>query len=177
MLKIAYAYKDKLQIVYLDNILKDKYKYYNNGNYYNYDISNIAKNSWDALEFVSIDKNDNILGFLKADINRATNNILNLGVVNFSEHKSIIFSKDFYVFLIDLFIKYNFRKINFNVVIGNPIERMYDKYINKYGGRIVGIYKDETKLVDGTYCDSKVYEIFKSDFEKNYKSHIKNKGV
>jgi len=48
--------------------------------------------------------------------------------------------------------------------MGNPIEKMYDKYINKYGGRIIGINKQSTKLQDGNYYDVKYYEIFRDDY-------------
>jgi hypothetical protein len=57
------------------------------------------------------------------------------------------------------------------VVVGNPAERLYDRVINKYGGRIVGIKEKSTKLIDGLYYDVKLYEIFKEDFDK---ARIKN---
>lgn len=47
----------------------------------------------------------------------------------------------------------------FRVVIGNHIEKMYDKYIEKYGGRIIGVRKDEVRLIDG-----KLYEITKDEY-------------
>ena len=51
--------------------------------------------------------------------------------------------------------------------MGNPIEKMYDKYINKYGGRIIGINKQSTKLQDENYYDVKYYEIFREDYLKS----------
>ena len=42
--------------------------------------------------------------------------------------------------------------------------------IDKYGGRIIGIYKQETKLIDGEYYDKKVYEIMRDDYLKSMKS-------
>ncbi|OGO81270.1 MAG: hypothetical protein A2Y21_10715 [Clostridiales bacterium GWC2_40_7] len=74
-----------------------------------------------------------------------------------------------YKFIVDIFLKYNFRKIEFTVVAGNPIEKMFDKYVNKYGGRIVGVRKESVKLQDNLFYDSKLYELFKTDFIKNYK--------
>jgi hypothetical protein len=44
-------------------------------------------------------------------------------------------------------------------VVGNPAERMYDKFIEKYNGRVVGIKKNEVKLVDGKFYGLKLYEI------------------
>ena len=37
----------------------------------------------------------------------------------------------------------------------------------KYGGSIVGTKKASTKLIDGKYYNVKMYEIFKSDFDKH----------
>jgi hypothetical protein len=116
---------------------------------------------------VSIDKNDNVLGLFRAEINRVTDKISSLVIVSFCDKCNITFSKDLYQFLQDLFEKYNFRKIEFSVVIGNPIEKMYDKYIKKYGGRIVGIKKQSSKLQDGKYYDVKLYEIFRDKYLKS----------
>ena len=69
-----------------------------------------------------------------------------------------------------LFEKFNFYKIEFGVVVGNPIEKMYDKYIQKYGGQIVGIFKSTTKLQDGEFADMKYYEIFRDEYLKRMKS-------
>ena len=44
-----------------------------------------------------------------------------------------------------------------------------DKMINKYGGRIVGIYRQEAKLIDGEYYDLKMYEILASEYFKTIK--------
>jgi len=94
---------------------------------------------------------------------RSSDKVSSLGIINFYD-KNLTFSRDLYKFLKDLFEKYNFRKIEFNVVIGNPIEKMYDKYIDKYGGSIVGIRKESTRLQDGKYYDVKIYEIFRENY-------------
>lgn len=99
---------------------------------------------------------------MSANISRDDNSISGLSIINF-ENKNLTYSKDLRQFLLDLFIKYKFRKVNFVVVIGNLIEKMYDKYIEKYGGRIVGIYKDHIKLQDGNLYDQKLYEIFPNE--------------
>jgi RimJ/RimL family protein N-acetyltransferase len=73
-----------------------------------------------------------------------------------------------YNFLVDLFDKFNFRKIEWTVVVGNDnAEKMYDRIINKYGGKIVGVKEKSTKLIDNKYYDIKYYEIFKDDFERS----------
>jgi len=163
MLKIAHTYKDKLQIAYNKIILTDKYKYFNFTNYWDYAIK-LSENSWNEIEAVSVDRDDNVIGFFRAGISRESDKVSSLGIINFYD-KNVTFSRDLYVFLTDLFNKFNFRKIEFTVVIGNPAEVMYDRIMDKYGGNIVGIKKKSTKLVDGLYYDVKMYEIFKDDFD------------
>ena len=61
----------------------------------------------------------------------------------------------------------------FSVIIGNPIEPKYDRLIEHYGGRIVGINKEHVMLPDGELYDMKFYEIFRTDYlehRKNVKS-------
>lgn len=90
---------------------------------------------------------------------------------NFSNEK-LQFGKDLVQVIKDIFYKYNFRKLTFTVFVGNPIEKSYDKMVNKYGGRIVGIQKKHTRLQDGKYYDEKIYEIMREDFinKVKYKS-------
>ena len=38
--------------------------------------------------------------------------------------------------------------------------------IENYGGRIVGVYKENIKLIDGLYYDVKLYEILASEYFK-----------
>lgn len=163
MLKLAYTYKDKLQITYNTVVFNDRYKYFNFSNYWDYTIK-LSENSWENIEMVSVDKEDNIIGYFRAGIARDSDKISSLAVINFYD-KNVTFSRDLYQFLIDLFEKYNFRKIEFNVVVGNPAEKMYDRIMKKYGGNIVGVKIRSTKLVDGKYYNVKMYEIFKRDFD------------
>ena len=43
----------------------------------------------------------------------------------------------------DIFERFGFRKLVFSVAVGNPIEKSYDKMMERYGGRVVGIFKEE----------------------------------
>ena len=64
----------------------------------------------------------------------------------------------------DIFDKFRFHKINFFVILGNPTEKHYDKIVEKCGGRVVGIYKQDVKLIDNRLYDIKVYEITRTDY-------------
>lgn len=166
MLKLALVYKDKLLKEYQNIIYDDHFKYYNCSSYW--EIPKIDESTWNNIQLVSVDKNDNVIGYLTANIDRECNYINGLGIASFNG-LNITFSKDLYQFLIDLFLKYGFNKISFKVVLGNPAEKMYDKYIKKYGGRIIRVRLRHNRLQDGNFYDEKLYEIFKDDFLRHYK--------
>lgn len=164
MLKIAKPFEAALTAKLMDICFVEKYKYYHASNYVSYDIQ-LDNDSWNKIEMVSVDKNNEILGFFVATINRTAHTISNISAINFGE-KNLTFSRDFRQFIENLFVVHKFRKIVFEVLVGNPAENMYDKYCERYGGRIIGTLKEEVLLYDGTYCDLKKYEIMKTDFDK-----------
>lgn len=87
-----------------------------------------------------------------------------LNIINFEDEPSMTFTMDMGQALTDIFEKYNFRKLNFYVVVGNPAEKSYDKMIKRYGGRVVGYRKENTRLFDGKYYDEKLYEVMREDY-------------
>ena len=153
-------------------MFKDKYKYYNNNNYWNYEIE-LKKDSWNQVEMVSVDKNDKVIGYLCAYFERSSNKVSGMAAINFQD-VSLTFSKDFYKFLTGLFEVHNANKIEWTVVVGNPAEKLYDKFINRFGGMVVGINHETTILGDGKLYDMKEYEIFKRDYNK-YKTNKREK--
>ncbi|MCI9098071.1 MAG: hypothetical protein HFI95_18260 [Lachnospiraceae bacterium] len=66
----------------------------------------------------------------------------------------------------DIFEKHRFRKIDFYVVIGNPVKYQYDRMVEIYGGRAVGFRKEHVMLMDGKLYDQKLYEILREDYMK-----------
>ena len=160
MLEPAIKYKDQLEKLQYNIWFNDKYKYYNYNTYYN--SMQIDDNTWNRHQFVSV-FNDEVIGYIAYDISRNDNSVDGLCIINFSDNKAV-FGVDLGKALRDIFEKYKFRKLNFNVLIGNPIEKSYDKMIKKYGGRIVGTCKEDIKLSDGQYYDRKLYEIFASEY-------------
>ena len=164
---MAYPYRDKLNQSWQAIVFNNKYKYYNFTNYWSYEIG-LNNDSWNKIEMISVNKNDEILGFLSASCDRSANKISNVGAINFKD-VNLTFSKDFHKFLNELFTLHNFNKIEWDVLIGNPAEKMYDKIIKKYGGSIVGVQHESAVLMDGTFCDVKEYELFKRDYLKHIK--------
>ena len=160
MLEPAIKYKDQLEELQYNIWFEDKYKFWNNDEYY--DVINIEPTTWSKHQFVSV-HNGEVIGYISYSVSRTEHDVHNLNIINFSDNK-YIFGKDVFQALTDIFHKYGFRKLSFHVIIGNPIEKTYDKLIKKYGGRIVGIKKEDVKLIDGKYYDIKMYEILASEY-------------
>lgn len=160
MIYPAILYKDKLKEVAqvtLRNL--ERYKYANTSGYICFASFDCAdSDEWSHIRRVSIGNNDNILGYFSAGVDRVTNSISSLYFVNFNlDVISITFVRDMQCFL--EYLMERFRKISFTVIVGNPAERLYDRVIEKYHGRVVGIELQECVLNDGKYYDLKKYEI------------------
>lgn len=160
MLKIASEYEAELQNRFADAFMDERYKFYFTDGWTN--KYKAADSTWAVHEFVSV-QSENVIGYIAYSVNRRTNSASSLCAINF-QGKSVAFSKDFLQALKDIFEKYHFRKLSFGVYIGNPAEKMYDRYIQKFGGRIVGVSKADSMLSDGRFYDYKQYEIFQKDY-------------
>lgn len=170
MLRLAIDYRDKLNQQMRKTAFDPKYTYYHFSTYRNYKVD-IAEDSWNMIQMVSVDSDENVLGYLSCGCNRSCNKVHSIGAINFGT-VNIGFSRDFYEFLTSLFTVHSFNKIEWEVVVGNPAEKIYDKIVDKYGGRIVGTRIDSTVLMDGSFHDVKEYEIFKKDFLNVYKKRM-----
>jgi len=179
MLDSARKYEDKLKQLFLDVDFDLFYKYSDLSVYR--ETFKLPESTWETNHFVSV-YNGSVLGMIRYSINRLTNVVQSLYIIRFGGKKSkddpngYIFGKDIITAIKDIFEKFNFNKIIFCVVIGNPIEKTYDRLIKRYNGRIVGIRKQDARLIDNKLYDVKEYEIlandyFNSDIYKRGKNH------
>ena len=164
MLDVALKHKEKLQELFINTWHKDKYKYYNYRSFW--ELPKFSESTWDGHDFVSINKDGEIIGSIGYSIDRPNNAVCGLGIINFTDDM-ITFGKDTLQALSDIFERYNFHKLSFCVVIGNPVEKTYDRLVVKYGGSIVGVERQHTKLCDNKYYDVKRYEILREDYLKS----------
>lgn len=160
MLDIAIRYKKDLENLFHGIWFDDKYKFWNCSSYYS--SYTVDDNTWNRHQFVSI-YDGRVIGYIGYSISRDDNTVHSLSILNFTEEKTT-FGLDLGRALTDIFEKFNFHSLSFSVVIGNPVAKSYDKLTAKYGGRIVGIYKDFVKLVDGRYYDQKLYQISRDEY-------------
>lgn len=164
MIDLAISHKEELTSLYRKIWFNEKYKFYNCANYY--DDLKVTANTWDMHQFVSLDKEGHVIGYIAYGINRIAYSVNSIGAINFSNNKydKFTFGKDAGTIIKEIFTKFHFNKINFDVIIGNPIEESYDRMVKKYGGRIVGIREKEEMLFDNKLYDEKEYEILSENF-------------
>jgi len=175
MLDHAKKHEEKLRQLFLDIDFDPFYKYSDLSVYR--ETFKLPENTWESNHFVSVCNDTKqgqiILGMVKYSISRINNSVQGLFIIRFGGEKSkdapngYIFGNDVMTAIKDIFEKYNFNKINFVVVIGNPIEKTYDKLVKRYNGRIVGIRKQDTRLIDNKLYDVKEYEILADDYFKS----------
>lgn len=172
MLKPAILYADLLQGRFVECIFQDRFKFYYRNPGIDYLIP-IYQNSGEMLQFVSLDDSGNVIGYFGAKINRETDAAEELAIMNFMEN-NYTFSADLRDFFISLFEKFGVQKVTWWVIVGNPAEKTYDRIVSKFGGRIVGTFKNDAKLFDGKIYDVKWYEISKEGFTR---TRMRNGGA
>lgn len=149
--------KEKFRGIWFD----ERYKFFNCSDYY--EERKIDDSTWNRHQFVSI-RNGEVIGYIGYAVGRTENDVSGLAIVNFEEKPSLTFSKDLGQALCDIFEKFRFRRLEFSVIVGNPIKKSYDRLCQKYGGKIVGTHHKRQRLIDGKLYDQKYYEIFADDY-------------
>lgn len=160
MLELALEHTEELKRKLQKTWLDEKYWYYNNGSYF--EQLSLKADTWNNMQYVSLNPEGEVIGYLSYGIERECWYVNYLAIINFTE--DIMFGIDVLHMVKEMFEKYKFRKVDFSVIIGNPAEKKYDRLIERYGGRIVGTFKQTVKLPDGELYDEKHYEIFRTDY-------------
>lgn len=143
-----------------------KYKYLHSQGYF--EPLDIVLRNWNNQGFIFCDENDNIIGTISFSISRPTNELNIYTLALFTEEYK--YKKFIYNELVKWFDKVlsesYYNKISFGVVVGNHIEKAYDKITKRYNGKVVGIHENECILNDGKYYDLKRYEIINTNFSR-----------
>lgn len=168
MLKAAKLYEKELQEIYYNVIDNPKYKYIS----CNYVSSlEIAPDEWSTVQKISY--KDRVIGFFQADICRSIRKISEVKVFSIAktleEYK--VLEKDLLKFV--LYLLDNFTKIEWSVIIGNPVQKKYRQFAEKVGGRVVGYYMNSC-LVQGEYMNDERYELLSTpETKQKVKSLLK----
>ena len=165
IIKPAILYKQKLNKLLAIVSMDKKFDYFTMS-YADFEFD-IKTDQWNDIQFAVIDSSDsidleeNIIGYLSANIQRPEYYIRELVALNFYSDKKLIFGKAMKWFINYLLNERNFIKINFSIVCGNPIEKTYDRVVKNLGGKTVGVFKKDVLLQNNKYYDKKYYEILK----------------
>lgn len=161
MLDIAIRHKEELIERFRAVWFDEKYMFWNYSSFY--EEWEVAESTLERHQFASLDSEGHVIGYIAYGIDRSNEYVYALNIINFTDNR-IVFGMDCGQALRDIFEKFHFRKVNFSVVVGNPIEKSYDKIIRRYGGAVCGYQRQNVKLIDGRFYDEKLYEILAEDY-------------
>jgi hypothetical protein len=176
MLELAFLNKEKLSHVWTQALTANLFYYYFMEPSLRYTID-IPDSDRYVVQYVSKDKNGNIIGFFAGYVNHIHDMIENIDIINFTQKVNLVFSKDLIDFFAVLLLKKGFRKAVFRAVADNPASIMYERFITRHNiGCKIGVLKQNRKLEDGNYYDEVIYEVFKHNFAAFF-STLKQKPI
>lgn len=161
MLKPAQLYKDQLLKEYVKTWYKPENIYYTG--WTGDSVPEIPDNNYDSHHFVSVDKNNNLIGYISYSVDWVTMNADRFGIISF-DRGNIEFAKDVYKVIRDLFEVYHMNRISWRCYVENPAIRGYRNFIKRHGGKECGYYRQIAKLQDGKLHDSVEFEILYDEF-------------
>ena len=168
MIDLAYKYEEEIREKMLNTWYDEKYMFYHSSAYHTvWQNPKPEDGDWSNRHFVSLNSKKEVIGVIDYHVNIECDMATWFGAINFTDDKlsnKMEFGKDIAQVIYDIFCKFNMRQLEFSVIVGNPIERSYDRMVRKYGGQITGIKHKHVKLLDGNYYDHKDYEIFREDY-------------
>ena len=161
----ARPYEKEIQEKFWECWWNPQYQYYFGGQYRQDWVCRSTINNC-ARDFAVLDNEDNLIGVINYEFYPDVKLARDFGFINFYNNfkSKLIMGKALLQVVHDCFFKFGLSTIEFNVICGNPIEKKYDKLIDKYGGRILCQRRNRAILLDGTVADDKMYELTKEDY-------------
>lgn len=157
MLMTAQLYERELMEKFYHIFYDKKYMYYTGET--GLSLPKLPKNNIDSHNFVCIDRNNKVIGYLAYRIDMLCMCIRDISIINFTDKNSILFIKDIFEQIIRLFKYHNINKIEFFAFADNPAYPNYKKFVEKLGGQVCGIYHQTAVLADGKFHDGVFLEI------------------
>lgn len=167
MIEPAQKYMCRIRELFLDTFYNMDYMYYYDAS--GWYVPEITTNEMCNHQFAIVDKDGEVVGFVHYFLDFTAGAVSDLGMISFK--KSTCFGWDLLKIIDNIFNKYNMNKIVFRCFDGNPALKHYYKFIDTYGGRIVGTLRKNRLLSDGKLHDEIIFEIFKKDYNahKHYR--------
>lgn len=165
MLKPAILYKEELEDKFKEVFYDLKYQYFTHGAMNN--VPEIPDSNEKFHCFASVDKKGNVLGYISYGVDWEAMTTCGFGAISFVPGGSVEYAYDLRKAIDNIFMKFNFNRIEWWAYSDNPAIRGYDSFIKRYGGRRAGFLKQNIKLLDGKLHDSIIYELLREDYIKN----------
>lgn len=163
MLKPAQAYKERLYEEYINTWYKPENIFYTGctGD----SMPELPDNNYDSHHFVSVDKNGHLIGYISYSVDWIAMSTDRFGIISFDKG-NILFAKDVYKAICDLFEVYHMNRISWCAYADNPAIRGYRNFIRKHGGRECGYHRQIARLQDGKLHDSVEFEVLACEFKR-----------
>lgn len=167
MLKPAQLYKEQLEVENIKAWYKLENMFWSSGA----GDSNIElpEDNYDSHCFVSVDSNDNVIGYISYSVDWVAMSASNFEIINYQKDNlkmSMLFVKDVWKAICDLFEVYHMNRLEWWCYAENPAIRGYRNFIKRHGGRECGYFRQIAKLQDGKVHDSVVFEVLAEEFVK-----------
>lgn len=124
----------------------------------------LPDNNYDVHHFVSVDGNDNVIGYICYNVDWNALSADRFGMISFNKN-SVVFAKDVYQAVCDIFEKYHLNRMSWVSFTDNPAIRGYRNFIKKHGGVECAHYRQVARLQDGKLHDSVSFEILASEWK------------
>lgn len=159
MIKPAILYKDEIIKKSKELVYSDDLPFYM-GCPTNAPITILDDPGEEIFQFVSIGKDDKVMGYICFYLSKVTRSVSELRIISFDKENSLFF-EDISKVLAHLFHKFKIHRIEWYCLDTNPICSRYDKLIYQYGGHKYHLH-DNWKI-RGKYHGSYLYEILFPD--------------
>ena len=151
-------------ILFKDKILEEFKKYYytedmmyETGGLTNW-LPNIQEETESGrFQYAIVDSENKLLGYLDYHVDWYSSCASRFGLISFDRGNPTV-GRDLYSELNKLINDYKLHRIEWRMIGGNPVERHYDKFCEKYNGT-KHVLKDAIKDKFGKYHNDIIYEI------------------
>ena len=150
-------------IIYKNEILEkmQKYNYTEDMMYYSGYLGNAMpsiedNNNGNTYQYAIVD-NNKLIGYFTYQIDWYSSCVYGFGLFSF-DRNNITIGLDIYRELKKIIKDYHIHRLEWRMIGGNPVEKHYDKFCQKYHGEKL-ILKDVLKDRYGKYHNDVIYEI------------------
>lgn len=161
MLRPAQLYKDELLKKHYEQWYKPETSYYSGS--CNWGLR-LEESDEYKRQFVSVDKNNNVIGYIAYNVDFLTRSASCFGMISYSKG-NLDFVKDLYKVIKDLFMMEKFNRVEWWCFTDNPAVRGYKNFCKRFGGKIVGTLHNTCMFSDGSLHDSYIFEILREDLK------------